>query len=80
MIETPRLKLFPCDDTLFAAMKMGDNVLGQALGANVPVSYTHLDVYKRQVTVLPNTWYCNTDLTVAAGRAVTAAASAKPDA
>ena len=36
MIETPRLKLFPCDDTLFAAIKMGDNVLGQALGANVP--------------------------------------------
>ncbi len=36
MIDTPRLRLFPCDDTLFAAMKMGDGVLGQALGANVP--------------------------------------------
>lgn len=40
MIDTPRLRLLPCDDTLFAAMKMGDNVLAQALGANVPRKWT----------------------------------------
>jgi len=40
MIDTPRVRLFPCDDTLFAAMKMGDNVLAQALGANVPRKWT----------------------------------------
>ncbi|MPR33588.1 GNAT family N-acetyltransferase [Salmonirosea aquatica] len=40
MIDTPRLRLFPCDDTLFDAMRMGDNVLSQALGANVPRKWT----------------------------------------
>lgn len=40
MIETPRLRLFPCDDTLFDAIRMGDAVLARALGANVPRKWT----------------------------------------
>ncbi len=40
MIETPRLRLLPCDDTLFDAMKMGGSVLSQAIGANVPKKWS----------------------------------------
>ncbi|MBU1822625.1 MAG: GNAT family N-acetyltransferase [Bacteroidetes bacterium] len=40
MIDTPRLRLFPCDDTLFDAIRMGDAVLARALGANVPKKWT----------------------------------------
>ncbi|GAB2786411.1 GNAT family protein [Rhabdobacter roseus] len=40
MLETPRLKIIPCDDTLFDAIRMGDGILGQVLGANVPRKWT----------------------------------------
>ena len=40
MLETPRLKIIPCDDTLFDAIRMGDNILGQVLGANVPKKWS----------------------------------------
>ncbi|PWJ57545.1 RimJ/RimL family protein N-acetyltransferase [Dyadobacter jejuensis] len=40
MIETPRLRLVPCDDTLFDAIKMGNNVLGRVMGLNVPKKWT----------------------------------------
>jgi [ribosomal protein S5]-alanine N-acetyltransferase len=40
MIDTSRLRLFPCDDTVFDAIRMGDNVLAQVLGANVPRKWT----------------------------------------
>lgn len=40
MIDTPHLRLLPCDDTLFDAMKMGGGVLSQAIGANVPKKWS----------------------------------------
>ena len=40
MIETPRLRILPCDDTLFDAMKMGNSVLSQAVSANVPKKWS----------------------------------------
>jgi [ribosomal protein S5]-alanine N-acetyltransferase len=40
MIETPRLRLIPCDDTLFEAIRMGDNVVARVLGVNVPKKWT----------------------------------------
>ncbi|WP_247233219.1 GNAT family N-acetyltransferase [Telluribacter sp. SYSU D00476] len=40
MIETPHLRLIPCDDTIFEAIQMGNNVLGRVLGANVPKKWT----------------------------------------
>lgn len=40
MILTPRLQLIPCDDTLFDAIRMGDNVLARVLGVNVPRKWT----------------------------------------
>ncbi|WP_025763063.1 GNAT family N-acetyltransferase [Dyadobacter tibetensis] len=40
MIETPKLRLVPCDDTLFDAIKMGNNVLARVIGANVPKRWT----------------------------------------
>ncbi len=42
MIETPRLKLVPCDDTIFDALKMGNNILSIVLGANVPKKWTEV--------------------------------------
>ncbi len=40
MIQSPRLKIIPCDDTIFEAFKMGDNVLARVIGANVPKKWT----------------------------------------
>ncbi|WP_373515289.1 GNAT family N-acetyltransferase [Persicitalea sp.] len=40
MIETPRLRLLPCDDTIFDAIKMGGSVLSQTIGANVPKKWS----------------------------------------
>lgn len=40
MIETSRLKIIPCDDTIFDALKMGNNILSIVLGANVPKKWT----------------------------------------
>lgn len=40
MIESPRLRLYPCDDTLFEAIKMGNNVLARAISANVPKKWS----------------------------------------
>lgn len=42
MIETPRLKIIPCDDTIFDALKMGNNILSVVLGANVPKKWTEV--------------------------------------
>ncbi len=40
MILTPRLRLIPCDDTLYDAIRMGNNILARVLGANVPKKWT----------------------------------------
>lgn len=40
MLEGKNVKLIPCDDTIFDAIKMGDNVLAQVIGANVPRKWT----------------------------------------
>lgn len=40
MILTPLLRILPCDDTVFDAIRMGDGVLARVLGANVPKKWT----------------------------------------
>ncbi len=46
MIETRRLRLLPCDDTIFDAIKMGGGVLSQTIGANVPKKWSqYRDTY-----------------------------------
>ncbi len=40
MIITPRLHIIPCDDSLFQAIRMGNGVLAQVLGVNVPKRWT----------------------------------------
>lgn len=42
MIETPRLQIIPCDDTIFDAIKMGNNILSVVLGVNVPKKWTDI--------------------------------------
>ena len=40
MLQSPRLDIVPCDDTLFDAIRMGNNVLGRVMGVNVPKKWT----------------------------------------
>ncbi|MCE7066201.1 GNAT family N-acetyltransferase [Dyadobacter sp. CY326] len=40
MIITPRLRIVPCDDTLFDAIRMGNNTLARVMGVNVPKKWT----------------------------------------
>lgn len=40
MILTPSLQIISCDDTLFDAIRMGNNVLGRVMGVNVPKRWT----------------------------------------
>jgi ribosomal-protein-alanine N-acetyltransferase len=40
MLKGDYVKLIPCDDTIFDAIKMGDDVLAQVIGANVPKRWT----------------------------------------
>ncbi len=40
MILTPNLQIISCDDTLFDAIRMGNNVLGRVMGVNVPRKWT----------------------------------------
>ena len=40
MIITPNLRIVPCDDTLFDAIRLGNNVLGRVMGVNVPKKWT----------------------------------------
>lgn len=40
MLTSKNIKLIPCDDTIFDAIKMGDDVLAQVIGANVPKKWT----------------------------------------
>ena len=40
MIETSHLRLIPCDDTLFDAIRMGNNILSRVMGVNVPKKWT----------------------------------------
>lgn len=40
MLEGKHVKLIPCDDSIFDAIKMGDDVLAQVIGANVPRKWT----------------------------------------
>jgi RimJ/RimL family protein N-acetyltransferase len=40
MIETPHLRIVPCDDTLFDAIRMGNNTLAKVMGVNVPKKWT----------------------------------------
>lgn len=40
MLESKNIKLIPCDDTIFDAIKMGDEVLAQVIGVNVPRKWT----------------------------------------
>lgn len=40
MLESKNIKLIACDDTIFDAIKMGDDVLAQVIGANVPKKWT----------------------------------------
>ena len=47
---------------LTAIAKATQGFSGADLLYIVPVSYTHLDVYKRQAKCLPNFWICSVDL------------------
>jgi len=40
MIITPRLRIVSCDDTLFDAIRMGNNTLARVMGVNVPKKWT----------------------------------------
>ncbi|MCF0063871.1 GNAT family N-acetyltransferase [Dyadobacter chenwenxiniae] len=40
MILTPNLRIVPCDDTLFDAIRMGNNALARVMGVNVPKKWT----------------------------------------
>ncbi|MFT4032581.1 MAG: GNAT family N-acetyltransferase [Siphonobacter sp.] len=40
MLETARLSLLPCDETLLEAVLAGNNILSQVIGANVPRRWT----------------------------------------
>ena len=40
MILTPNLRIVPCDDTLFDAIRMGNNTLARVMGVNVPKKWT----------------------------------------
>ncbi|QRR04301.1 GNAT family N-acetyltransferase [Dyadobacter sandarakinus] len=40
MIETPRLRIIPCDDSLYEAIRMGNNTLARVMGVNVPKKWT----------------------------------------
>ncbi len=40
MLRSKNIKLIPCDDTIFDAIKMGDDVLAGVIGANVPRKWT----------------------------------------
>lgn len=40
MLETPRLRIIPCDDSLFDAIRMGNKVLSQVIAANVPKKWS----------------------------------------
>ncbi len=40
MLKSKNIKLIPCDDNIFDAIKMGDEVLAQVIGANVPKKWT----------------------------------------
>jgi len=40
MIETPHLRIIPCDDTLYDAIRMGNNILARVMGVNVPKKWT----------------------------------------
>jgi len=40
MLVGENVRLIPCDDTIFEAVKMGDGVLSQVIGANVPKHWT----------------------------------------
>jgi len=40
MLQSPRLDIVPCDDTLFDAIRMGNSVLGRVMGVNVPKKWT----------------------------------------
>lgn len=40
MIETPHLRIVPCGDTLYDAIRMGNNTLAKVMGVNVPKKWT----------------------------------------
>ncbi|MFC6193043.1 GNAT family N-acetyltransferase [Dyadobacter subterraneus] len=40
LLQSPRLDIVACDDTLFDAIRMGNNVLGRVMGVNVPKKWT----------------------------------------
>lgn len=40
MLHTERLLIIPCDDTLFEAIRMGNNTLARVMGVNVPKKWT----------------------------------------
>ncbi|TLU98730.1 GNAT family N-acetyltransferase [Dyadobacter luticola] len=40
MIVTPHLRIVPCDDTLYDAIRMGNNTLARVMGVNVPKKWT----------------------------------------
>nr|WP_295930823.1 GNAT family N-acetyltransferase [uncultured Dyadobacter sp.] len=40
MIETPHLRIISCDDTLYDAIRMGNNTLARVMGVNVPKKWT----------------------------------------
>lgn len=40
MILTPHLRIIPCDDTLYDAIRMGNNTLARVMGVNVPKKWT----------------------------------------
>lgn len=40
MLQSQRLDIISCDDTLFDAIRMGNNVLARVMGVNVPKKWT----------------------------------------
>lgn len=40
MILTPHLRIISCDDTLYDAIRMGNNTLARVMGVNVPKKWT----------------------------------------
>ena len=42
MLESKNIKLIACDDTIFDAIKIGDDVLAQVIDANVTKNWSEV--------------------------------------
>lgn len=59
MITTPRLYLYPCDENLFEAIRMGNATLSTVLSVNVPKKWTH---FRDAFTPAYHHWLANPEL------------------